>query len=108
MCGVVQPGSDMAKAEKLWAKRQRKLAARRARKRHLQQLHLRRQQRQAARRGERIPQVSLHFLLPSAPGQGLLLGQYTRQQKERKKGEVYTVGGMTGACVHRRSPRLLL
>ncbi|KAA6416704.1 MAG: hypothetical protein FRX49_13315 [Trebouxia sp. A1-2] len=54
---VTKPGSDMAKAEKLWAKKQRKLAARRARNRHLQQLRLRRQQRQAARRGERLPQA---------------------------------------------------
>ena len=54
---AMQPGSDMAKAEKLWAKRQRKLAARRARSRHLQKMRLRRQQRQAARRGERLPQV---------------------------------------------------
>ena len=54
---VTQPGSDMAKAEKLWAKKQRKLAAKRARTRHLQQMQLRRQQRQAARRGERVPQV---------------------------------------------------
>lgn len=53
----MQPGSDMEKAEKLWAKKQKKLAARQARKRHLQQLRIRRQQRQAARRGSSAPQV---------------------------------------------------
>ena len=53
----------MAKAEKLWAKKQKRRAARQARIRHLQQMQLRRQQRAAARRGERIPQkVSLHVL----------------------------------------------
>ena len=52
---VMQPGSDMAKAEKVWAKRQKRLAARQARVRHLQQMQIRRQQRAAARRGERMP-----------------------------------------------------
>ena len=53
----------MAKAEKLWAKRQKKQDARQARIRHLQQMHLRRQQRAAARRGERLPKkVSFHVL----------------------------------------------
>ena len=53
----------MAKAEKLWAKKQKRRAARQARIRHLQQMQLRRQQRAAARRGERIPQkVSFHVL----------------------------------------------
>ena len=51
----MQPGSDMAKAEKVWAKRQKRLAARQARVRHLQQMQIRRQQRAAARRGERMP-----------------------------------------------------
>ena len=52
---VLQPGSDMAKAEKLWAKKQKKLAAHEAHIKHLQQMQLRRQQRAAARRGERMP-----------------------------------------------------
>ena len=51
----MQPGSDMAKAEKLWAKRQKRHAARQARIRHLQQMQAKRQQRAAARRGERMP-----------------------------------------------------
>lgn len=52
----LQPGSDMAKAEVLWAKRQKKLAARQARIKHLQMMQLKRQQRLAARRGKRMPQ----------------------------------------------------
>lgn len=53
---VTKPGSDMAKAEVLWAKRQKKLAARQARIKHLQMMQLKRQQRLAARRGKRMPQ----------------------------------------------------
>lgn len=56
LCMVLQPGSDMEKAEKLWAKKQKRLAGKRARLRHQQQLHLKRQQRQAARRGSTAPQ----------------------------------------------------
>ena len=47
----------MAKAEVLWAKRQKKLAARQARIKHLQMMQLKRQQRLAARRGQRNPQT---------------------------------------------------
>lgn len=53
---ALQPGSDMAKAEVLWAKKQKKLAQRQARIKHLQMMQLKRQQRLAARRGKRIPQ----------------------------------------------------
>ena len=56
LCMLVQPGSDMEKAEKLWAKKQKRLAAKRARLRHQQQLRLKRQQRQAARRRTSAPQ----------------------------------------------------